>query len=73
MQTYEVKKLPYHPKLDATVPGSKSMTNRALLLAALAEGTSTVSGILFSDDSNVFLQALRDVGFSLKIDPPGRV
>lgn len=70
MQTYEVKKLPYHPKLDVTVPGSKSMTNRALLLAALAEGTSTVSGILFSDDSNVFLQALRDVGFSLKIDPP---
>lgn len=68
MQMYEVKKLPYHPKLDVTVPGSKSMTNRALLLAALAEGESTVSGILFSDDSNVFLQALKDVGFSLQID-----
>lgn len=68
MQMYEVKKLPYHPKLDVTVPGSKSMTNRALLLAALAEGESTVSGILFSDDSNVFLQALKDVGFTLEID-----
>ena len=70
MQMYEVKKLPHHPKLDVTVPGSKSMTNRALLLAALAEGESTVSGILFSDDSNVFLQALKDVGFTLQIDMP---
>lgn len=70
MQMYEVKKLPHHPKLDVTVPGSKSMTNRALLLAALAEGESTVSGILFSEDSNVFLQALKDVGFPVQIDIP---
>lgn len=73
MQMYEVKRLPYHPKLDVEVPGSKSMTNRALLLAALAEGKSTVSGILFSDDSNVFLQALRDVGVDLKIDSRNKI
>ena len=40
------------------VPGSKSITNRALLLAALANGKSTLSGVLFSDDSRHFLQSL---------------
>ena len=40
------------------VPGSKSITNRLLLLAALARGTSRISGILHSDDTDVFAQAL---------------
>lgn len=68
MQTYKVNRLPEYPEIKVSVPGSKSMTNRALLLAALAEGQSTLSGVLFSDDSNVFLQALKDLGFSLKIN-----
>lgn len=46
-----------------TVPGSKSITNRALLLAALAEGTSHLQGCLFSDDSRHFVQCLADLGF----------
>ena len=33
-----------------TVPGSKSMTNRALLMGSLADGKTTLSGVLFSDD-----------------------
>ena len=45
------------------VPGSKSITNRLLLLAALARGTSRISGILHSDDTHVFAQALVDLGF----------
>ena len=38
-----------------TVPGSKSLTNRALLVAALAEGDSTLTGCLFSDDTQYML------------------
>lgn len=49
-------------------PGSKSLTNRALLLAALAEGTSTLTGVLFSDDTRVMMRALEDLGFNLDID-----
>lgn len=49
--------------LSVTVPGSKSITNRALLLAMLADGTSTLSGTLFSDDSRHFLDCLDKLGF----------
>lgn len=68
METYQVHRLGAHPKLYVTVPGSKSMTNRALLMAAMAEGETVLSGVLFSEDSRVFLQALKDLGFSLTID-----
>lgn len=50
------------------VPGSKSLTNRALLLAALAQGQSTLSGVLFSDDTRIMLDALVSLGFELTID-----
>ena len=49
-------------------PGSKSLTNRALLLAALADSESMLEGVLFSDDTRVMLDALRRVGFVLEID-----
>ena len=45
-----------------TVPGSKSGTNRALLLAALAEGTSVVTGALRSDDCDRLVVALQTLG-----------
>ena len=54
------------------VPGSKSITNRALLLAALAKGKSTLSGVLFSDDSRHFLQSLISLGFQVEIDEPAK-
>lgn len=54
-------------RYEVTVPGSKSMTNRALLMGALAEGKTTLRGVLFSDDSRVFMQALKDIGFSVEI------
>lgn len=50
------------------VPGSKSITNRALLLAALANGKSTLNGVLFSDDSRHFLDSLLSLGFHVEID-----
>ncbi len=55
-------------KYTVEVPGSKSITNRALLLAALAKGKSTLSGVLFSDDSRHFLQSLVSLGFRVEID-----
>lgn len=45
-----------------TVPGSKSITNRALLIAALARGDSTLEGALFSDDTTYMAQAWRSLG-----------
>ena len=45
-----------------TVPGSKSMTNRALVLAALVEGTTTLEGVLHSDDTRHMSNALRKMG-----------
>lgn len=51
------------PRLHVRVPGSKSITNRAMLLAALAEGASRLEGALFSDDSRHLIQCLKDLGF----------
>lgn len=56
------------PSLEVEVPGSKSITNRALLIAALANGTSTLHGTLFSDDSRHFLNCLIQLGFDISID-----
>lgn len=67
MKQYSCKPLPYGGTYEVTVPGSKSITNRALLIGALAEGVTTLNGVLFSDDSRVFMQALRDVGFSVDV------
>lgn len=53
-----------------TVPGSKSITNRALLIAALAEGTTHLEGVLFSDDSRHFLSSLQSLGFNVTINEP---
>lgn len=50
-------------KIAVSVPGSKSITNRALLLAMLANGESTLTGALFSDDSRHFLNCLNALGF----------
>ncbi len=53
------------------VPGSKSITNRVLLLAALATGASHISGILKSDDTDAFARALADLGFRLRFNDDG--
>lgn len=60
-------------ELTVTVPGSKSITNRALLLAMLADGESRLSGILFSDDSRHFIHCLESLKFDTDIDEQGRV
>jgi 3-phosphoshikimate 1-carboxyvinyltransferase len=54
--------------LTLTPPGSKSLTNRALVCAALSDATSTLSNVLFADDTEVMLKNLQTLGFSLQID-----
>lgn len=49
-----------------SVPGSKSITNRALLLAAMANGTSLLKGCLTSDDAVHFLECLKTLGFPVQ-------
>lgn len=71
-QEYTIKKITAPHPIEVEVPGSKSITNRALLLASLAEGTSRLEGILFSDDSRHFLRALQDLGFEVDIDEENR-
>src|SRR6516225_9262909 len=51
------------------VPGSKSLTNRALIVAALADGTSRLTGALDSDDTRVMVEALRTLGLGVRHDP----
>jgi 3-phosphoshikimate 1-carboxyvinyltransferase len=48
------------------VPGSKSITNRALILAALAEGDSRLEGVLHSDDTRHMQEALRQLGIPIE-------
>lgn len=67
-ERYLVKKLDKPIDWTVEVPGSKSMTNRALLMAALSEGTVEVEGVLFSDDSRHFLSSLASLGFTLNIE-----
>ncbi|MEM8495771.1 MAG: 3-phosphoshikimate 1-carboxyvinyltransferase [Planctomycetota bacterium] len=50
------------------VPGSKSLTNRALVLAALAKGESVLTGVLFADDTKVMIEALGELGYTLEVD-----
>lgn len=56
----------------ADVPGSKSVTNRALVLAALAEGETLLEGALFSRDTRILCEALRSLGFAVTEDESGR-
>ncbi len=55
--------------VSATVvlPGSKSLTNRALILAALAEGTVTLHGALWSEDTRAMAHCLRTLGFAVAV------
>ncbi|MFT4200798.1 3-phosphoshikimate 1-carboxyvinyltransferase [Gordonia sp. (in: high G+C Gram-positive bacteria)] len=59
-----------HAPLSATVevPGSKSITNRALVLAALSDGPSTIEGTLRSRDTDLMLGGLAAMGAAMDVD-----
>jgi 3-phosphoshikimate 1-carboxyvinyltransferase len=67
--TYTVQPVQHAINARVELPGSKSYTNRALPLAALAAGSSTISNALFSDDTRYMAAALRQLGILVTEDP----
>ena len=72
MSTLEIEPIMHPLSATVRVPGSKSLTNRALLIAALADGRTTLTNALFSDDSRYFAQALAALGFVVARRRSGR-
>lgn len=72
-EIYQVKHITEPVNWETDVPGSKSITNRALLLAALCNGPVQLKGVLFSDDSRHFLASLQSLGYEVRIDEPQAV
>lgn len=68
MLPLEVRPFARPPHASLRPPGSKSLTNRALLCAALAEGTSTLTGVLLADDTRAMLGAVSSLGASVQLD-----
>ena len=63
------KPLTSPPNLRLRVPGSKSLTNRALIVAALADGPSALTGALDCDDTRVMIESLGRLGIDVAHDP----
>lgn len=68
-QLIEIVPLNQPVRAGITVPGSKSITNRALILAALAEGEVTLLGALWSEDTQIMVECLQELGFMVNVDP----
>src|ERR1051325_11073335 len=65
----EITPLDKPVQAEITVPGSKSITNRALILAALADGETTLQGALWSEDTQVMVECLQELGFMINVGP----
>ena len=68
MEVTRIKPLREPPAVSMRPPGSKSITNRALLCASLAEGTSTLRGALFAQDTRAMMDASAALGCGLNTD-----
>ena len=72
MDEYRVRcifdKIDRNKTIRVKVPGSKSITNRALLIAALAEGETILKGALFSNDAKNMISCLNVLGIKMEID-----
>ncbi len=55
-------------RAEITVPGSKSITNRALILAALADGEARLTGALWSEDTQIMVECLQKLGFEIRVE-----
>jgi 3-phosphoshikimate 1-carboxyvinyltransferase len=65
----EVVPLAAPVQAEVTIPGSKSITNRALALAALTRGTTRLQGALWSEDTRVMVDCLGRLGFAVQVEP----
>ena len=72
MNNLNIEPLRLHCRATISVPGSKSINNRVLLLASLATGKSVLTGCLFSEDTRVFSKCLHQLGVSILLDEPSR-
>jgi 3-phosphoshikimate 1-carboxyvinyltransferase len=63
-----VRRLARPPDAAVTLPGSKSITNRALVCAALARQPSTLTGALLADDTDAMITCLRRLGTRVEVD-----
>ena len=68
MSAYKVKKIIGPIDSIVSVPGSKSITNRALLLGTLAEGETILKDPMFSKDTEAFLDSIKKLGFDIKVE-----
>jgi 3-phosphoshikimate 1-carboxyvinyltransferase len=64
-----IKPLEVPPDATVSLPGSKSITNRALICAALASGETTLTGALFADDTEAMVEAVRSLGADVVCTP----
>ena len=55
------------PEADVVVPGSKSITNRAMIRAVLRDGKTALRGALWSDDTRVMVACLRELGYRIEV------
>lgn len=69
MNSVEIPHVNHPIYATAEVPGSKSITNRALLVAALAQGNSILENALFSEDSEYFAKCLEQLGIAITLNP----
>ena len=65
----EIVPLDQPVRAEITVPGSKSITNRALILAALADGETMLRGALWSEDTQIMVECLQELGFMVNVEP----
>ncbi|HET9905290.1 MAG TPA: 3-phosphoshikimate 1-carboxyvinyltransferase [Anaerolineales bacterium] len=68
LPSIQIKSIEYPLQATVRVPGSKSLTNRALLISSLANGKTRLTNALFSDDSSYFARALQTLGFDIELD-----
>ena len=68
MEKYFVKTIENPKEINVSVPGSKSITNRALVLAALSKDECALEGVSFCDDCQAMIECLIELGFSVEVD-----
>ncbi len=66
---YPVTPFQFPVSSEITLPGSKSITNRALIIAALADGHTRLENCLFSEDTEIMVEALKALGFKIQANP----
>ena len=72
MDAIEIQPAPHPFRKTVRIPGSKSITNRALPMAALADGQTRLTNLLFADDTRQMIGALQTLGYDLRMDQAAR-